>query len=149
MTMTADELIFFLDLEPHPEGGWYKETYRSKMHREGRCVMTAIYYLLRAGETSRWHRVKDADEVWTWIAGGVLSFARSIDGTHAEPLRLGMDLAGGALPQLVVPAGAWQTASTENDFVLVSCIVAPGFDFAGFEFAPSDFAPPKNPKISP
>ena len=141
MKMTADDLVSFLELKPHPEGGWYKETYRSKMEREGRCVMTAIYYLLRAGETSRWHRVKDADEVWTWIAGGVLSFTRSVDGKHAEPLRLGMDLAAGAVPQLVVPAGAWQTASAESDFVLVSCIVAPGFDFAGFEFAPSDFAP--------
>ena len=141
MVMTADELISFLGLNRHHEGGWYKETYRSEMEREGRCAMTAIYYLLRAGETSRWHRVKDADEVWTWIAGGVLSFTRSDDGTHAEPLKLGMDLTGGAVPQLVVPAGAWQTASAENDFVLVSCIVAPGFDFAGFEFAPSDFAP--------
>ena len=128
----ADRLIARLRLSPHPEGGHYRETFRDG---EGRGHSSAILFLLRRGETSRWHRV-DAAEIWHFYRGAAL--ALHIDKTRHV---LGADLEKGECPQIVVPKSAWQMASSLGDYTLVGCTVAPGFDFAGFEMAPEDFSP--------
>lgn len=137
--MTADEIISLLGLEPHPEGGYFVETFRDAAG-SGRARSTAIYYLLKAGERSHWHRV-DAAEIWHWHAGGPLSLSISADGKMHETWILGPDLAGGQRPQLVVPKGHWQAAEPQGDFTLVGCTVAPGFEFSGFEMAPPGWNP--------
>jgi len=137
--MTADEIVAALRLEPHPEGGWYRETWRAAAAPGARPTGTAIYFLLRAGERSHWHRV-DATEIWHFHAGAPLRLRRS--DTEAGPARaalLGPDLAAGQHPQLVVPAHHWQAAETTGDFTLVSCTVSPGFAFEGFTLAPPGF----------
>ena len=134
--MTADEIIALLDLKPHPEGGWFRETFRDPRAVEGRSVGTAIYFLLKADERSHWHRV-DVAEIWHWHAGGPLRLRIEGQGD----LVLGADLAAGQRPQGVVPAGAWQAAEPMGDWVLVGCTVSPGFDFAGFELAPPGVTP--------
>ena len=138
--MDADEVIATLGLAPHPEGGHYVETWRGPTGDGGRAVGTAIYFLLRAGERSHWHRV-DAAEVWLFHAGDplALDLAPTDDGAVTRHL-LGPDLAS-ARPQVVVPAGAWQAAEPLGAWSLVSCVVAPGFDFAGFELAPDGWTP--------
>ena len=133
--MTAGEVVALLGLEPHPEGGWYRQTFRDVAPPEGRGASTAIYFLLEAGQESRWHRV-DAAEVWHYYAGAPLML--TID--QADH-RLGPDLAAGERPQAVVPAGVWQKARSLGDWTLVGCTVAPGFEFAGFELAPAGWAP--------
>jgi hypothetical protein len=133
--MTAAEIIALLDLAPHPEGGWYRQTFRDTAGPEARGASTAIYFLLEAGQESRWHRV-DAAEVWHHYAGAPLLL--TIGGTEH---RLGADLAAGQRPQAVVPVGDWQKARSLGDWTLVGCTVAPGFDFAGFEMAPEGWAP--------
>lgn len=136
---TADEVIRLLKLQPHPEGGYFRETYRDPDTCDGRSVSTAIYFLLKAGEVSRWHRV-DAAEAWHWYAGAPLELRIAADG--AEDLhRLGNDLSAGERPQTVVPKGAWQSARSLGDWTLVGCTVAPGFEFSGFEMAPEGWAP--------
>lgn len=135
----ANEIIRLLGLKPHPEGGHYGETFRAA--GEGRAGSTAIYYLLQADEISAWHRV-DADEHWLWHAGGPLALTMTPgrkDGISAHTL--GPDLRAGHRPQLTVPAGHWQTAETLGAWTLVSCIVAPGFEFSGFELADADWTP--------
>lgn len=132
--MDADDIIRTLNLSPHPEGGWFRETFRDGGSADGRAHGTAIYYLLKSGENSHWHRV-DAAEIWHWYAGGPLTLKLSADGEQSETHRLGPDLAGGERPQLVVPAGVWQAAEPLGAFTLVGCTVAPGFDFGGFEMA--------------
>ena len=102
---TAPGLIRQLDLAPHPEGGHFRETYRDRPAGGGRGRMTAIYYLLEAGEVSRWHRVSDADELWIFQTGGALELTLSPDGVGRDEHRLGLDLAAGETPQLLVPAG--------------------------------------------
>ena len=134
------EIIRLLGMQPHPEGGHFVETFRDAGGRDGRAHGTAIYYLLEAGEFSHWHRV-DAAEIWHWYAGGPLMLTLSPDGHDASAHRLGPALAQGERPQLVVPAGHWQTAVPLGRFALVGCTVAPGFDFAGFEMAPPDWRP--------
>jgi predicted cupin superfamily sugar epimerase len=106
---SASDLIRLLDLKPHPEGGHYRETLRDSRCDEGRAVSTAIYFLLAAGEESRWHRI-DSVEVWHWYAGAPLLLSASVDGDGPVELRLGMDLAAGERPQAIVPASAWQLA---------------------------------------
>ncbi|MEL6325265.1 MAG: cupin domain-containing protein [Pseudomonadota bacterium] len=133
------EIIRLFGMTPHPEGGHYVETFRSP--GEGRAACTAIYFLLQADELSHWHRV-DADEIWLWHAGGPLALTLSApDGRGAEPVRLGPDIRSGQRPQCVVPANHWQTAETLGAWTLVSCIVAPGFEFSGFELASPDWRP--------
>ncbi|WP_433160647.1 cupin domain-containing protein [Kribbella sp. CA-247076] len=134
--MDKPELAELLDLEPHPEGGWYKETWRSEVAftPEGydgeRASATAIYFLLAPGEESRSHRVRSA-EVWLWHSGGPLTLEYGEE--PVTTVTLGPDVAAGQHPQAVVPAGAWQSARPAGDQpVLVSCIVSPGFDFADF-----------------
>jgi uncharacterized protein len=143
--LTADAVVRLLDLRPHPEGGHYRETFRDPAEdAAGRPRSTAIYFLLAAGEVSAWHRV-DAAEVWHFHAGAPLALTVSPDGHDAEALRLGLDLAAGQAPQIVVPAGWWQAAESLGRWTLVGCTVAPGFDFAGFELAPPDWRPTPRP----
>lgn len=130
--MTPDEVIALLGLEPHPEGGHYVETWRG--------AGSAIYYLLRAGETSAWHRI-DAHEVWHWYAGAPLELSISPDGEALETRRLGTDLASGERPQAHVGPRAWQSARSLGDWTLVGCSVAPAFEFERFELAPPGWAP--------
>jgi predicted cupin superfamily sugar epimerase len=137
-------LAELLDLAPHPEGGWYRQTWRSPIsfappgYPGERSAATAIYFLLHSGERSRWHVVR-SDELWLWHHGGPLELR--LGGTSDEPTRLGeqtvtmlgCDLDAGQRPQILVPGGTWQTAAPSGgEPVLVSCIVAPGFDFADF-----------------
>lgn len=130
--MSANEIISRLDLQPHPEGGWYRETWKGP-EVGGRASGTAILFLLKAGEQSRWHRV-DADEIWLWHAGAPLLL--SLGTATAQRLRLGPDVLGDEAVQAVVPAGWWQAARSVGDWTLVSCTVSPGFRFEGFELAP-------------
>jgi len=136
--LTAEEIIEYLGLEPHPEGGWFRETFRDESG-EGRARSTAIYFLLARGQKSRWHRV-DAAELWHFHAGAPL-ILRVHDGEAAEEVWLGADLANGERPQGVVPPGAWQSAETTGDWTLVGCTVAPGFEFDRFELAPDGWEP--------
>src|SRR5262245_53770301 len=142
MDLTADDIIRLLELAPHPEGGHFRETFRDGAAPDaaGRAASTAIYFLLRRGERSRWHRV-DAAEVWHWYAGSPLLLSVSAKGGRSTH-RLGPDLAAGERPQAVVPAQAWQQAESLGDYTLVGCTVRPGFEFSGFEMAPGDFCPP-------
>ncbi len=134
--MSADEIIAALGLKPHPEGGWFTETFRDPAKDTfGRSRSTAIYYLLKAGEASHWHRV-DAVEIWFFHAGAPLEL-----GIGRETVRLGADLQAAERPQAVVPEGVWQAARSLGAWTLVSCVVAPGFEFAGFEMAPEGWAP--------
>jgi predicted cupin superfamily sugar epimerase len=136
--LSADDIIRLLGLAP--QGGHFRETFRDPASvNGGRAASTAIYFLLRAGEVSRWHRV-DAAEVWHWYAGAALVLSITEDaGRHT--IMLGSDLAAGQRPQAVVPAHAWQQAHSAGAWTLVGCTVAPGFEFAGFELAPPGFVP--------
>lgn len=136
----AREIIDALGMAPHPEGGWYVETWRAPAEKDARAVGTAIYYLLEGDQFSHWHRV-DAAEVWLWHAGAPLALTLSPDGHDAEAKMLGPEIAQGQRPQIVVPKGCWQTAASLGRYSLVSCVVAPGFEFDGFEMAPPDWRP--------
>lgn len=129
---TAEAIIRKLELQPHPEGGWYRETWKGP-DIGGRASGTAILFLLQAGERSHWHRV-DADEIWLWHAGAPLVLSMGID--EAGETRLGPDVLGGEVVQAVVPTGWWQAARSLGAWTLVSCTVSPGFRFEGFELAP-------------
>jgi predicted cupin superfamily sugar epimerase len=138
---TAAEIIARLELKPHPEGGYYRETFRDKrVDANGRSFSTAIYFLLARGERSQWHRI-DAVEVWHYCAGSALTLRIAHDGCTQHTVRLGPDISQGERPQAIVPAQAWQTAETSGDWTLVGCTVAPAFEFAGFELAPKEWAP--------
>ena len=127
--VAAERVIARLKLEPHPEGGWYRETFRDEWGHEGRPHSTAILYLLRAGEVSHWHRV-DVVEMWHWHGGAPLLLAVADRFGNCIEHRLGPDILAGDHPQGMVPAGAWQSARSLGDWTLVGCTVAPGFDFA-------------------
>jgi predicted cupin superfamily sugar epimerase len=138
VTQAAD-IIAKLGLQPHPEGGWYRQTWLGP-DREGRASGTAILFLLARGERSHWHRV-DADEIWIWNAGAPLTLRL---GEHAaRAVTLGPDVLGGQEVQALVPAGHWQAAESQGDWTLVSCTVSPGFRFEGFELAAPDFTLPE------
>jgi predicted cupin superfamily sugar epimerase len=139
--MTAAEIIATLGMQRHPEGGWYAETFRDSAGSGARGNSTAIYFLLEADDVSAWHRVKDAAEVWHHYAGAPLSLTMYEEGGPVVTRTLGLDLAVGQRPQLVVPANWWQMARSLGAFTLVGCTVAPGFDFAVFEMAPADWQP--------
>lgn len=140
MTQDGDRIIRRLRLKPHPEGGHYRETFRDSAKR-GRAHSTAIYFLLKRGEESRWHRI-DAAEIWHFYAGAPLALSIAENGRTVRRI-LGNDLAKKQAPQIVVPAHAWQCARSLGDFTLAGCTVAPGFEFASFEIAPDDFRPTK------
>lgn len=140
MSLTAADIIRLLGLQPHPEGGHYRETFRdTHTDQAGRACSTAIYFLLARGERSHWHRV-DAVETWHWHAGAPLRLKISDNGARTT-LMLGSDLAAGERPQGVVPTNAWQAAESLGDWTLVGCTVAPGFEFSGFELAPKGWSP--------
>jgi predicted cupin superfamily sugar epimerase len=143
MSAEAERLISVLGLAPHPEGGHYRETFRDPAGREGagRGHSSAIFFLLKAGEVSWWHRV-DAAEVWHYHRGAPLELSIAHNGVITRQL-LGAAIERGETPQLIVPAGAWQMARSLGEYTLVGCTVAPGFTFAGFELAPRDFDPEK------
>jgi predicted cupin superfamily sugar epimerase len=136
---TATDIIAKLGLQPHPEGGHYRETFRDPREIGGRAASTAILFLLARGERSHWHRV-DAVEIWHYYAGAPLVLS-IVDGSKEEIIRLGADVHAEETPQAVVPARAWQAAESLGDWTLVGCTVAPGFDFNGFELAPPDWSP--------
>ena len=140
--LTADEIISRLGLQPHPEGGHYRETFRDpRIVDGGRAASTAIYFLLARGEKSHWHRV-DAVEIWHYHAGEPLAL-RIANGDGELMIRLGSDLTADEQPQAIVPAHAWQAAESTGGWTLVSCTVAPGFDFKTFELAPPGWSPPE------
>ena len=129
----AGDLIARLGLLPHPEGGHFRETFRDG--NPGRAHSNAIYFLLKAGEASRWHRV-DAAETWHFYRGAPLELKIG-KAVHV----LGTAIEKGEAPQRVVPPGAWQAARSLGEYTLVGCTVAPGFEFSKFEMAPEDFEP--------
>jgi predicted cupin superfamily sugar epimerase len=138
MAVTAEEIIARLGLQPHPEGGHYRETFRAADRPRG--AGTAIYFLLKAGERSHWHRV-DADEIWHHYAGAPLELSLSEDGRAVRHLRLGGDFEIGEAPQGVVPRHVWQAARSLGRWTLVGCTVSPAFEFAGFELAAPGWSP--------
>jgi len=138
--MSAAAIIAALGLHPHPEGGYYRETFRDDQPTGGRAHSTAIYYLLPAGQISAWHRV-DAIEIWHYHAGAPLELSLSADGITTERQILGGDILAGQRPQGIMPRGGWQSARSLGDWTLVGCTVAPGFEFAGFEMAPPGWHP--------
>lgn len=140
-TLTAADVIQLLGLNPHPEGGHFRETFRDVRQIDGRAASTAIYFLLARGARSHWHRI-DAVEVWHWYAGAPLMLEICSEAREVERLTLGCDLAAGDRPQAMVPAHAWQAAESLGDWTLCGCTVAPGFDFKGFELAPPGWSPP-------
>lgn len=138
--MTAEQIIAHLGLAPHPEGGHFRQTWVAE--NEGRPTGTCIYFLLKAGERSHWHRV-DATEIWLYHAGAplILTLAETDAGPAVDHL-LTPDLTKGA-PQIIVPENHWQAARSTGDYTLVSCTVSPGFCFDGFTLAPSDMDIPR------
>jgi predicted cupin superfamily sugar epimerase len=136
----AEDIIDRLSLRPHPEGGLFRETYRHAAGDGGRGALTVIYYVLRAGERSAWHRI-DAVEVWHHYAGAPLRLSLSEDGLSVRSVTLGDDLRSGQQPHAVVPDQVWQSAESLGGWTLVGCTVAPAFLFSGFELAPPDWSP--------
>jgi predicted cupin superfamily sugar epimerase len=134
-------LIAALALEPHPEGGWYRETWRAASESGDRASATAILFLLLDGQKSHWHKV-DAAEIWFWHAGSPLEL-RMAEG-DMEPVsvvRLGPDVLGGETPQQIIAPNHWQAAEATHGWSLVSCVVSPAFEFDGFTLARPDWAP--------
>lgn len=143
--MSAKELIAKLGLQPHPEGGWYRETWRAEASDGDRAGGTAIHFLLEAGQRSHWHKV-DAAEIWLFHSGDPLRL--SLAESEAGPVRsvvLGSQVLSGHDVQHVVQPGEWQAAEPAPvgpaGYSLVSCVVVPGFDFAGFTLAPAGWSP--------
>ena len=144
MIRDAGYWIRGLQLVPHPEGGHYRETYRSPetvQHAAlpsrfpgNRCFATSIYYMLQSNEVSMFHRIR-SDEIWYHHDGAAIIIHVIEQGGRYRTLRLGRDIGAGDAPQAVVPAGGWFGATVEGDFALAGCSVAPGFDFADFELA--------------
>ena len=135
---SADQIITKLGLQPHPEGGFYRQTWVGPLI-DGRASGTAILFLLQAGENSHWHRV-DADEIWIFNAGAPLLLRiAETDLGPAVAYTLGPDVMAADTVQVTVPKGWWQAAKTTGDWSLVSCTVSPGFQFAGFELAAPGF----------
>ena len=135
-SMTPKQVIDLLQLQPHPEGGHFCETFRDNGN-----ASTAIYYLLQAEERSHWHRVHGASEVWHHYAGAPLRLMQSRNGQDCSSALLGKDLGNGETPQIIVPAGWWQSAESLGEWTLTGCTVAPGFQFENFEMAPPGWKP--------
>jgi len=138
MALDAEAIIDQLQLAAHPEGGWFRETWRDE-------ASTAIWFLLRPGERSGWHRVHGSAEVWHHYLGDALTLLVSTDGVDVTSTTLGADLGAGERPQLVVPGGAWQSAEPlagrPCGYTLVGCTVSPPFRFDAFELAPRGWQP--------
>lgn len=150
---TAEDIIAALNLSPHPEGGFFRETYRDSIHADaaGRAASTCIYYVLRAGERSRWHTV-DATEIWHFYAGAPLCLRLETAPDCFEEQILGQNLAVGERPQIIVPPGAWQSATPrpadQTAWTLVGCTVAPGFTFDKFYLATDEEEQQLNAKFT-
>lgn len=140
-TAEVKKLIETLGMQPHPEGGWYAETWRDTPADGSRGTITQIFYLLEVGDLSAWHRVTDATEIWHWHAGAPLALTLSSNGHDAEAHTMGGDVLAGQKPHVVVPANWWQTAESLGHWTLVGCTVAPAFEFSGFEMAPAGWRP--------
>jgi predicted cupin superfamily sugar epimerase len=138
-SLAADQVRLALGLVPHPEGGHYRELWRDHPPSGGRGAGTSILFLLAAGERSHWHRV-DAAEIWLWQAGAPLQLSIAAGDDVGEHM-LGPDLAAGEVLQSVVPVRAWQAARSLGAWSLVSCVVAPAFEFSGFELAAPGWSP--------
>ena len=137
----AARLIEVLGLAPHPEGGWYRETWRAAAADGERAAATAILFLLEEGQRSHWHKV-DATELWLFHAGSPLRLETAAGEAGAvRTARLGADVLAGEQPQLRVEPGEWQSAQADRGWALVSCVVSPGFEFDGFTLAPPEWAP--------
>ena len=132
--VAAAHMIEALKLQPHPEGGWYRETFRDS-------ASTAIFYLLERGQVSAWHRVTTSAEAWHHYAGGPLQLKLTPDGGPSQVHVLGADLLAGQRPQIVVPAGWWQSAEPLGDWTLAGCTVSPAFEFSAFELAQPGWEP--------
>lgn len=141
--MTPEVIIAALGLQRHPEGGWFAEVWRAP--GPGRPAGTSIHFLLAAGEVSHWHRL-DAPEIWHFHAGAPLDL-RLAEGAArpARVHRLGPEVTAGERPQVLVPAGIWQSARSRGDWTLVGCTMAPGFVYEGFDLAPPGFDIPDAP----
>lgn len=139
-SLSAEEVIALLKLTPHPEGGYFLETFRDEREAGGRAAGTLIYFLLAEGERSHWHRI-DASEAWHYYAGAPLALEIAEEGVARRRHLLGPDLLSGERPQCVVPAFAWQAAESLGAWTLVGCSVAPGFQFEAFELAEAGFEP--------
>ena len=139
--MPAARIVEALGLQPHPEGGWFKETFRDVAGEGERAASTAIYYMLEQGQVSAWHRVRDASEVWHFYAGGPLKLSLAEPDGPARELVLGPDIFAGQTPHVVVPRNWWQAAEPLGAWTLVGCTVAPAFEFAAFEMAPDGWRP--------
>ncbi len=137
---SAQDIIRLLDLAVHPEGGFYRETWRDQPTDGTRGTGTAIYFLLEGGVENRWHRV-DAAEVWHFYAGAPLELSIAAAGRASETAVLGTGLLDGERPQIIVPAMAWQRARSLGVWTLVGCTVSPAFEFSKFEIAPDGRAP--------
>ena len=136
MDQRAEDLVRTLQLAPHPEGGFYRELHRSPMRvhtHDGRerAALTTIYFLLPAGEVSRWHRVS-SDEVWHHLEGAPLQLFMTEPDMHHVHLHTLGPLQQGVAPEVVVPPHHWQAARSTGAYTLVACVVGPGFDFADF-----------------
>jgi len=139
---TAQEWIDKLNLQPHPEGGYFLETYRSEIMEKFdgfggvRNVSTAIYFMLTKDNFSAFHRIK-SDEMWHFYNGAPVSIYVINKSGELEVIKLGLDLSKGQQPQALVKAGCWFASRTEGDgeYTLTGCTVAPGFDFTDFEMA--------------
>lgn len=139
--LSAKQVVDIMKMQPHPEGGFYVETFRDEVtDANGRAASTLIYFLLPQGVLSRWHKV-DAVETWHWYAGSPLELSISADGKTKETLILGSNLLAGECPQGIVPRDGWQQAQSLGAWTLVGCTVAPGFQFEGFEMAPEGWEP--------
>ncbi|MFT7594525.1 MAG: putative cupin superfamily sugar epimerase [Paracoccaceae bacterium] len=147
--MTADQIIAHLGLAPHPEGGWYRQTWvasnaeRPTGRPSGRPSGTCIYFLLTEGQASHWHKV-DATEIWLFHSGAplILSLSATDQGPATDHI-LCPDLTRGA-PQIIVPTGHWQAARSTGAYTLASCTVSPGFQFNGFTLAEPGFDIPRH-----
>ncbi len=137
MPQNPQTIIKTLGMIPHPEGGWYVQTWRSSVG--ARPSGSAIYFLLESHQISRWHRI-DAAEIWHWYAGSALDLRREENGNISHTI-LGPDLTSGQRPQCIIPPNTWQSATPLNDWVLVGCTVSPAFTFDTFELAPEGWEP--------
>ena len=140
----AKALIEELRLSPHPEGGWFRETWRAPAVEGARAAATAIYFLLESHQRSHWHKV-DATEIWLWQAGDPLLLSLSSgDAGPVREVKLGADVIAGDAPQVIVEPDEWQAETPlpgREGYSLVSCIVSPAFEFAGFTLAAPDWHP--------